>query len=123
MQDNRKVDPIYVPSHAIAVRSAKILVLERVYPYSAERGCSSVVVREPQSGKRLLFCKGSYRQVSSKCIPESVPTDLAEKVHFYAAKGYRVLECAIREWEPGRLSHSTVPLERYSCRCYTNKVS
>ncbi|KAM9960066.1 hypothetical protein ACTFIW_007299 [Dictyostelium discoideum] len=60
----------------------------------------SVIVQLQSSGRCFSLVKGSPEMIKNLCIPQTIPKDYDSQLAIYTEKGYRVLACAYRKWDP-----------------------
>jgi cation-transporting ATPase 13A3/4/5 len=54
---------------------------------------------EGSTGETFLYTKGAAERLRTICIPESVPSDLDERLAGYSRYGYRILGIAYRTFD------------------------
>ncbi|EGC34539.1 hypothetical protein DICPUDRAFT_48233 [Dictyostelium purpureum] len=86
-------------------QSSDIALVER-FEFQSALQRMSVVVRgiNKQNGqttsKDLAIVKGSPEMIKRLSVPESIPSDFDHILSNYTKKGYRVLGCGYKEWDP-----------------------
>ncbi|KAM9960008.1 hypothetical protein ACTFIW_007241 [Dictyostelium discoideum] len=60
----------------------------------------SVIVQLKSDNACFSLVKGSPEMVKGLCLPHTIPNDYDIQLAMYTEKGYRVLACAYRSWDP-----------------------
>ncbi|CAN6655068.1 vacuolar cation-transporting ATPase Ypk9p [Trichomonascus vanleenenianus] len=60
----------------------------------------SVLVRDRSDASNIrVYVKGAPEVMKGICLPESVPSDYYDQLHYYTHRGYRVIACATKVYE------------------------
>ena len=74
--------------HTPKCENGKVWTILKTWPFSHESATMSVHVKN-DAGNSILFCKGSFEAISSRCV--SVTNSVPERVEFLSLQGFYVI--------------------------------
>ncbi|KAM9989578.1 hypothetical protein ACTFIY_005636 [Dictyostelium cf. discoideum] len=95
------------PISTVDVETSDQIALVERFEFQSALQRMSVVIRgiratdgSTQSSKDLAIVKGSPEMIKKLSNPTSIPSDFEHVLSTYTKKGYRVLGCGYKEWDP-----------------------